>query len=80
MSTQDDFDDDDVLLWGGAKIGAAIGMTAAAARRNLEAGRIKCAVKRGGRWTAWRRQLRREFGLGDRRQNDGDDARVDGGA
>jgi hypothetical protein len=62
MSNPDFDDDDDVLLWGGAKIGAAIGMTAAAARRNLEAGRIKTAVKRGGRWSAWRRQLRAEFG------------------
>jgi len=70
MSNPDDFDDDDdVLLWGGAKIGAAIGMNAAAARRNLEAGRIKCAIKRGGRWTAWRRRLREEFGLVER-QND----------
>jgi hypothetical protein len=62
MSNPDFDDDDDTLLWGGAKIGAAVGLSAAAARRKLEAGEIECAVKRGGRWTAWRRPLRAEFG------------------
>jgi hypothetical protein len=57
-----DFDDDDVLLWGGGPIGGAINITPEAARRLLEAGRIKCAVKRGRTWTAWRRPLRAEFG------------------
>jgi hypothetical protein len=67
-NNQNHYDDDDVLLWGGAAIGAAIGVSPQAARRKLEAGIIKCARKNGGLWTAWRRQLREEFGISDRRQ------------
>jgi hypothetical protein len=61
------YDDDDVLLWGGRAIGLAIGKEQKPALRMLEQGLIKCAVKRGGIWTAWRRKLREEFGVCDGR-------------
>lgn len=60
-------DDDDVLLWGARAIGAAINLPASAVFPMLVHGRIICAVKRCGRWTAWRRQIRREFGIADAR-------------
>jgi hypothetical protein len=56
---------DDVLLWGGRAIGAAININQSKALRFLEQGRIKCAIKRDGLWTAWRNAVRREFGLSD---------------
>jgi hypothetical protein len=59
MSNQND----DVLLWGGRAIGAAINIDQAKALRLPEQGRIKCAIKQQGRWTAWRNPLRREFGF-----------------
>jgi hypothetical protein len=62
--------DDDVLLWGGRAIGAAISKEEKPALRMLEEGKIRCAKKRGGRRTAWRRQLREEFGISDARQSD----------
>ena len=65
-------DDDDILLWGGRDIGAAIERNPKQALRLLKAGKIKCATKRDGIWTAWRRQLRQEFGLVSHRQ--GNDA------
>jgi hypothetical protein len=54
---------DDVLLWGGAAIGASVNLTPQAARRLLGAGKIKCARKQGRQWTAWRNAVRREFGF-----------------
>jgi hypothetical protein len=72
--TYNDPDDDDVLLWGGNAIAAAIGPTRSQLFPMLNAGRIKSAVKRGGRWSAWRKQLRREFGLVDMRQRDANGA------
>jgi hypothetical protein len=71
------YDDSDVLLWGGTAIGAAIGLGQKATLRQLEAGKIKCAKKRGGRWTAWRRPLRQEFGIGSHRQQNDDDANAE---
>jgi hypothetical protein len=68
--TSNQYDDSDVLLWGGAAIGAAIGLGQKATLRQLEAGKIKCAKKRGGRWTAWRLALRQEFGISSHRHND----------
>jgi hypothetical protein len=68
--------DDDELLWGGAAIGSAINLSPQAARRKLEAGQIKSAIKRDGRWIAWRRRLRAEFGL----RNGHDHHDEDGGA
>lgn len=70
--------DDDVLLWGAGPIGAAIGKTARAARHDLWRGKIRCAVKRDGKWTAWRRKLRAEYGLTDARQGNGSNAELRG--
>jgi hypothetical protein len=62
-------DDNDVLLWGGTAIGVAINKGQKPTLRLLEAGKIKCAIKRHGWWTAWRNALRAEFGIGNHRQN-----------
>jgi hypothetical protein len=63
-------DDDDVLLWGARAIGAAINQSPSQIFPMLNHGRLKCAKKRNGRWTTWRRQLRQEFGLSDARQKE----------
>jgi hypothetical protein len=68
---------EDVLLWGGRAIGAAINIDQAKALRLLEQGRIKCAIKRDGRWTAWRNAVRREFGFGRDGEARGDDSTFD---
>jgi hypothetical protein len=77
-----EIDDDDELLWSGRAIGQAIGKTEKATLHMLERGKIRSAVKRGKMWSAWRRQLRAEFGMTDRRPVDdvGDDVQVNGGA
>jgi hypothetical protein len=62
-------DDDDILLWGSRAIGAAINQKASQVFPMLR-GKIKCAVKRNGRWTAWRKVLRQEFGIADARQKE----------
>jgi hypothetical protein len=63
-------DDDDVLLSGGRAIGAALNFSAQKAFRLLEQGKIRSAKKRDGRWIAWRRQLRAEFGIADTHQRE----------
>ena len=70
-------DGNDVLLWGGTDIGAAIGLGQKATLRQLEAGKIKSDTKRGGRWIAWRNALRHEFGIGNHRQQNHDDANAE---
>jgi hypothetical protein len=67
----------DYLRWGATAIGARIGKGQKDTLRMLEQGRIKCAVKRGGRWTAADHALCDEFGLSDRRQDDAADATVE---
>jgi hypothetical protein len=63
-------DDDDQLLWGARAIGSAINQSPSQVFPMLHHGRIKCAVKRNGRWTAWRKILRAEFGLAEARQKE----------
>ena len=59
--TTDDDDNKDKLLWGAPQIAPEINRTERQVFHLLKTGAIKCAVKKGGRWAAYRSELRREF-------------------
>jgi hypothetical protein len=52
----------DKPVWGAAAIGEEINRTERQTHHLLSTGQIKCAQKKGGRWTATPSALRREFG------------------
>jgi len=51
----------DEMLWGAAPIGKVINRSPRQTYNLLEKGLIKSAKRIGGRWSAGRRNLRREF-------------------
>jgi hypothetical protein len=51
----------DKVVWGAGPIGREINRTPRQAFHLLKSGSIKSAVKKGGRWAAYRSELRREF-------------------
>ena len=57
-----DSPDSDKPAWGAAAIGEIINRTSRQANHLLATGQIKCAVKKGGKWSAIPRALLREFG------------------
>ena len=57
-----DLADLDKPAWGAAAIGEIINRTSRQANHLLATGQIKCAVKKGGKWSAIPRSLLREFG------------------
>jgi hypothetical protein len=61
MTADADDNKKDKLLWGAGPIGQEIDRTERQTFHMLKSGAIKSAVKKGGRWAAFRSELRREF-------------------
>jgi hypothetical protein len=56
------FDERPAFAWGAEQIGRVLDRTPRQAHHLLTTGRIKCALKVGGKWCASRSALLREFG------------------